>query len=115
MTMFKTLAKALAVTALGVAAAGAATSGASAQTYFQVHHPRRVEVNNRLAVENFRIHQERREGLIGPRKAALLHARVHEIRHEERIDARFDRSHITRGEQHALNHQENGVNRGLNR
>ena len=62
MTKFKTLI----VAAMGVALAGsAAVTGASAETAFQAHHPRRVEVNHRLAVQNLRIRQERREGLIG--------------------------------------------------
>jgi hypothetical protein len=112
MTKFKMLI----VAAVGVAMAGsAAVTGASAETTFQAHHPRRVEVNHRLSVENLRIHKERREGLIGPRKAARLHAQVREIRKHERIDARFDRSHLTRHEDRALNHQENRVDRELSR
>jgi hypothetical protein len=112
MTKFKSIMLA----AIGVAMAATATAGAaSAETRFQAHHPRRVEVNHRLAVENARIHEARREGRITPHKAAILHARVHAIRKEERIDARLDKSHITRGEQRALNRQENGVNRALNR
>jgi hypothetical protein len=112
MTKFKLLI----VAAVGMAMAGsAAVTGASAETTFQAHHPRRVEVNRRLAVENLRIHKERREGLIGGRKAARLHAQVRGIRHHERIDARFDRSHLTRHEDRTLNHQENRVDRELSR
>ena len=112
MTSFKTLALA----ALATAVAGSAVAtGASAETYFQAAHPRRTEITNRLAVQNFRIRQERREGLISPRRAAMLHLQDRTIRHEERIDARFDRSHVTRGEDRALNRHENRVNREINR
>ncbi len=112
MTMLKTIMLA----AMGVAiAGGAVATSANAETPFQATHPRRVEVNHRLMVENVRIHRERREGLIGPRKAAHLHRQVHAIRREEKIDARFDRGHITRADQRVLNHQENRVNRELNR
>ena len=112
MTKFKTIMLA----AMGVAiAGGAVATTANAETPFQATHPRRVEVNHRLAVENMRIHQERREGLISVRKAARLHRQVHMVRKEERIDARFDRSHLTRADQRVLNHQENHVNRELNR
>jgi len=108
--------KTIMLAAMGVAiAGGAVATNANAETRFQATHPRRVEVNNRLAVQNLRIRQARREGLISPRKAALLHAQDHAIRREERIDARFNHSHLTRGEQHAMNRQENRVNRELNR
>ena len=112
MTKFKTIMLA----AMGVAiAGGAVATTANAETPFQATHPRRVEVNHRLAVETMRIHQERREGLISARKADRLHRQVRMVRHEERTDARFDRSHLTRADQRVLNHRENRVNRELNR
>jgi len=108
--------KTIMLAAMGVAiAGGAVATSASAETRFQANHPRRVEVNHRLALETHRIHRERREGLISAQKAAHLHRQVHMIRREEKIDARFDRSHITRADQRVLNHQENHVNRELNR
>ncbi len=112
MTKFKTLMLA----AMGVAIAGSAVAtGANAETYFQATYPRRAEINHRLAVQNHRIRVERREGLISPRRAAYLHRQDHMIRREERIDARFDRGHVTRGEDRTLNHQENQVSREINR
>ena len=108
--------KTIMLAAMGVAIAGSAVAtAANAETYFQATHPRRAEINHRLAVQNHRIHVLRREGVISPRRAALLHAQDHAIRHEERIDARFDRSHVTRHEDRALNRQENRVNREINR
>ncbi len=106
MTKFKTLMLA----AVGFAIAGSAVAtGSSAETYFQATHPRRAEVNHRLAVQDNRINVERRDGMISARRAHALHRQDHMIRREERIDARFDRSHITRGEDRTLNHQENEV------
>lgn len=111
MTTFKTIMLA----AVGVAIAGSAAATANAETYFQATHPRRAEVNERLAVQNFRINQERRDGEISARRAHFLHRQDHMIRREERIDARFDRSHVTRGEDRTLNHQENEVSREIGR
>ena len=110
MTKFKTLLLA----AVGVSMAGSVVAtGANAETYFQATHPARAEINHRLAVQNHRIHVLRREGVISPRRAAYLHHQDRLIRHEERIDARFDRGHVTRGEDRTLNHQENQVSREI--
>ena len=110
MTTFKTIMLA----AMGVAIAGSAVATtANAETYFQATHPRRAEVNHRLAVQDHRINRERRDGVISARRAHYLHRQDHMIRREERIDARFDRSHVTRGEDRALNHQENQVSREI--
>ncbi len=109
-TKFKTLMLA----AVGFAIAGSAVAtGANAETYFQASHPRRAEVNHRLAVQDHRINVERRDGLISGHRARFLHHQDHVIRREERIDARFDRSHINRGEDRTLNHQENQVSREI--
>jgi hypothetical protein len=94
----------VAVMGVGLALGGAAT--ASANTW-QDHHPRRVEVNHRLANQNMRIDRNLREGRITPREAFRLHRDDRMIRGEERRDARFDGGHITRMEQARLNHQEN--------
>lgn len=45
---------------------------AFAQTQWQANHPRRVEVNGRLANQNARIHQEVKSGQISRAKAARL-------------------------------------------
>ena len=95
-----------AIMGAGLTLAGAASASA---TPWQNDHPRRVEVNHRLAHQDMRIHRAMREGRIGPHQAATLHREDRMIRHEERRDARFDGSHITRQEQARLNHQENRV------
>src|SRR5262249_1483660 len=54
---------------------------------FNRTHPRRAEVNHRLAVENARIHHGVKEGTITPKEAAQLHGEVHGVRVQERADA----------------------------
>jgi hypothetical protein len=90
-------------TALGVA------SGASAETKWQKNHPRRTEVNHRLANQNARIHADRKDGAITGAQAKDLHQEDAGIRAQERYDASKDGGHITKSEQHQLNQEENGV------
>jgi hypothetical protein len=97
---------------LGVVAGTAEV--ANAGTWNQ-NHPRRAEVNGRLANQNARINQERREGEITRGEARALHAQDRFIRTEERFMARQHGGHITRAEQRALNQQENGVSREIGR
>jgi hypothetical protein len=85
---------------------------ASAETWNQAH-PRRAEVNHRLANQNRRINVERREGEISGAQARSLHRQVRFVRGEERFMASQQGSHITRAEQRALNQQENGVSRQI--
>ena len=86
---------------------------ASAQTNRDAAHPRRVEVNHRLANQDRRIHQEVREGEMSHAEAVRLHRDDRQIRQEERDMARQDSSHITRREDYALNQQENRVSRKI--
>lgn len=72
-------------------------------------HPRRAEVNARLANQNRRINTERKEGEITGQQAAKLHAEDRQIRHEERQIAKKNNGHITKKEQMRLNQQENQV------
>ncbi|HEX7761293.1 MAG TPA: hypothetical protein VF459_17430 [Caulobacteraceae bacterium] len=84
-----------------------AAGAASADTAWQSHHPRREEVNHRLANENHRIANERREGDLTARQAHRLHRADFRIRMEERRMAMRHHGHLTRAEQWRLNHQEN--------
>jgi len=98
---------------LVIAATSAAllASSAMADTKWQRHHPRREQVNHRLANQNRRIHHERREGDISGAQAHALHANDRAIRAQERADARGHHGHITKAEQHQLN-QELNANSG---
>jgi len=94
---------------LSFGAAGVAhADGRWAQT-----HPRRDQVNDRLANQRGRIHQEVREGELTHSQAASLHRQDYNIRREERLMASQDGGHITRPEQRVLNQQENVVSREI--
>jgi Ni/Co efflux regulator RcnB len=103
---------AIAILTLGIVAG--ATELANAETWNQAH-PRRAEVNARLANQNHRINQERREGEITARQARALHGQDRFIRKEERFMAGQNCSHITRSEQRSLNQEENAVSRQVGR
>ena len=96
------------VAVMGVGLALTGVASASAGTWAQ-NHPRRVEVNHRLANQDMRINRNLREGKITVREAARLHHDDRMIRREERRDARHDGGHITKFEQAKLNRQESGV------
>ncbi len=105
----------LAVLAIGTVLIGASTFSASAETRWERNHPRRDQVNDRLANQYRRINREYREGELTRWQARALHREDHAIRREERVMAYFNRSHITRVEQRALNQQENVVSRQIGR
>ena len=92
-----------AVFAVGIA------GSAMADTPWQKAHPRREQVNNRLANQNQRIHNQVKAGDLTKGQAAKLHKDDHQIRKEERMMASQNGGHITKSEQKVLNQQENGV------
>jgi len=81
--------------------------------HFDATHPRRAEVNDRLANQNRRIDSERRDGDITGAQAHQLHRDDRQVAQEERDMASQDGGHITRAEQTALNQQENGISRQI--
>jgi hypothetical protein len=112
--MFKSIRRTLTVAALAASLAGLAGKAlADTDTKWQQEHPRREQVNNRLANQNKRINQERREGEITKGQAQKLHAEDHAIRREERAMASTNHGHITKTEQKALNQQENQVSKQI--
>jgi hypothetical protein len=90
----------------GMSAAHAATGPAGHPSQ---SHPRRTEVNNRLAHQDERIHRQRASGQMSAERARELHRQDRKIRLEERGMASRDGTHITRTEQGWLNRQENVV------
>jgi hypothetical protein len=82
---------------------------ASADTTWQKNHPRREQVNHRLANQNKRIHQDVKNGTLTKGQAAALHKDDHQVRQEERDMASQNGGHITHSEQKVLNSQENGI------
>jgi hypothetical protein len=105
----------LMIALVGLAMTAGAASAASAQASFDQTHPRRAEVNGRLENQDRRINRQEREGEITPAKAYRLRRADRRIRREERSFARHDNGHITRGEQHRLNRQENRVSHRIGR
>ena len=110
--MNKTLVAAALLSVL--ASASFAQSAASApDTTFQKNHPRREEVNARLAHQNSRIKTEVSEGDMSKAKAARLHKDDRQIRQEERDMASQNGGHLNKQEQKTLNHQENKVSKKI--
>jgi hypothetical protein len=111
--MFKSIRNVALITAASVALVGIASSALADETQWQKDHPRRTEVNGRLANQNRRIHNEVKDGQISKAQAHQLHGEDHAIRQEERTMASTNGSHITKTEQRALNQQENQVSKQI--
>jgi hypothetical protein len=105
----KTIITALAAGFLVIGLAGSAM----AESQWDKDHPRRDQVNDRLANQNRRIHHEVKKGEMSRAKAARLHKDDRHVRREERMMASQDRGHITKQEQRTLNQQENQVSRRI--
>ena len=76
-------------------------------------HPRRDQVNDRLANQNKRIKDEVKEGDMSKAQAVRLHKKDHQIRMEERRMARRNDGHLTKEEQEKINKQENNVSKKI--
>ena len=100
---------------LSAVAAASMGSAMAAETNWEKTHPRRDQVNDRLANQNKRIHQEVKEGEMSKGQAAKLHHEDHQIRKEERLMASQNNGHITKQEQRTLNQQENAVSKQIGR
>ncbi len=98
---------------LTAALIGSLATGAFAETTWQKNHPRRTEVNGRLANQDKRIHNEVKDGDLTKTQAAALHKDDHQIRTEERDMASQNGGHITKQEQVTLNQQENAVSKQI--
>ncbi len=90
----------------------AGVGDASAETWAQ-SHPRRAEVNHRLAHQSHRINRELHKGEINRSQARALHRQDRTVRGEERFMASQNHGHITKAGQRALNQQENGISREI--
>lgn len=105
--------KAFLYSLIAVTAGTAAFASSADAGQWAANHPRRVEVNHRLANQNNRIHHEVQDGQMSRGEAKNLHHDDRQIRQEERDMASQDNSHITRTDQRALNQQENQVSRQI--
>ena len=95
---------------MGLVMAGGAVSTASADPVF---HPRRAEVNERLAHQNHRIDHGRYDGRLTAGEARRLHRADYRVRLQEQRFARHHHGHISRFEQHRLNREENRISRHI--
>lgn len=93
--------------------AASANSALAQETKWEKRHPRRDQVNDRLARQNHRITKERKEGDITKDQAVALRKEDNQIRKEERTMAAQHHGHITRAEQKELNQQENAVSKQI--
>jgi hypothetical protein len=107
--------RAVAAVFLASTMVGTSITGAIAETQWEKNHPRRAQVNERLANQNRRINKELKEGEITRGQANQLHREDATIRQEERGMAKFNNGHITGAEQKALNQQENAVSNQIGR
>ncbi len=101
------------MTALLVASLGLTTVTFAQDGKFAKTHPRRDQVNDRLARQNKRIHNEVKEGDMTKKQAASLHKDDRQIRKEERAMASQNGGHITKQEQKTLNQQQNKVSKQI--
>jgi hypothetical protein len=111
--MSKSIRTVLSVAALALSLSGFAASAMADETQWQKDHPRRTEVNARLANQNRRINNEVKEGEMSKSQARTLHKEDHAIRQEERTMASTNNGHITKAEQRSLNQQENQVSKQI--
>ena len=102
-----------AIVAIMTLFASAVASSALAETRWEKNHPRRDQVNDRLANQNKRIHQEVKEGEMSKAQAAKLHKEDRQVRNEERAMASQNGGHITKQEQKTLNWQENAISKQI--
>ncbi|HXB45165.1 MAG TPA: hypothetical protein VNV85_13965 [Puia sp.] len=98
-----------------VAFIGLTNSAFSQDSKWQQNHPRREQVNSRLANQNARIDKKVDDGKMSKAEASKLHSEDHAIRKEERSMASKDGGHITKADQNKLNRQENHVSRQIKR
>ena len=104
-----------ALAALGALFVAGAAAPAFAETWWERHHPRRDEINDRIAHQERRITQERREGEISRGQARAMREQLRGVRAEERADAALHHGHITRFEQAQLNRDLNATGREIPR
>ncbi len=106
MSMFR---KSVVLALTGLLVAGAAAP-AFAENGWERSHPRRDQVNDRIANQYRRINQERREGELSWGQARALRQQDRSILADERADARLHNGHITRYQQRQLDRDLNAVN-----
>jgi len=88
-------------------------SAAFADSFWDLHHPRRDEVIDRLHNQDQRIDLKVAAGFMSPEKARRLHEEDHRIFFEEQTMAANDGGHLTKADEVSLNEQLNVVSRRI--
>lgn len=104
----------IAVSVFAISAASIATT-ADAASRFDRNHPRRDQINDRVARQDRRIHRERKEGDLtqAQAQAQALRASDRSIRLQQRADARANHGRITKAEQRTLNGELNANSKAI--
>ena len=89
------------------------TGSAAQASAWDLNHPRRAEIGARLDHQQDRIVEGLRDGDLSPGQAHRLHQEDSAIRLEERADAAIGGGRISRGQQRALDAQEDAVSRQI--
>lgn len=74
---------------------------------FAHQHPRRAEVDHRLADQQHRIHEGLKTGKLTPAQAKQLEANDQAIKQQERADVKANGGFLTKAEKRQLNQEEN--------
>jgi hypothetical protein len=74
---------------------------------FARQHPRRNEVNKRVADQRFRINQGVQSGKLTPTQAKQLEANDKAIKQQEHTDVKANGGYLTAAEKKQLNQEEN--------
>jgi hypothetical protein len=106
--------KAIVCSVIGVLTIGS-TVPAFAESVWNRNHPRRTEVNHRIANQEHQIRHDMRDGQLSRGQGRALLAQDRAVRADERADAHLDGSHITRNEQAQLNGDLNAIHNEIPR
>ncbi len=87
--------------------------GTSFAGTWRQNHPRRVQVNGRLENQNDRVRNGIRDDQLTRGQARQIHSEDRDIRDQERLYARDHNGHISKGEEHLLDQQENSVSKQI--
>ena len=88
-------------------------SAATVPSPWELKHPRRDQVIDRLQNQNHRITQERKEGELTAAQAKHLRSVDRAVFKQEQFDAKLGGGHITKAEQKALNQEENTISKKI--
>jgi hypothetical protein len=90
-----------------VQAAGKGNPTGAKGSKFATQHPRRNEVNKRVASQRSRVEQGVKSGSLTQSQAKQLRANDNAIKQQEHTDVKANGGHLTKAEQKQFNQEEN--------